>query len=563
MQRGALSTEPSNAGTATIGPDGGTVSATAADGTTYALEVPAWAVAQPVEITMTPVSAIEGLPLSGGLAGAVELEPSGTVLARSATLRITTTKGPEADQILAGFSASNDLSTRALSRTAASDATISVLVSHFSAAGVGFGTTQDIAQLTTGTSTSLDTYMSDVLAFPTPWDNTHRQIGVEIAEKAFAEIVLPELAGAADDFDLLIAVADYDQWRSLLDVILNEGEPVPWEPGEHFDAPQYADLRNQAANAAEPRLLEAVIRNAQTCGEESSVQAMANALFWQGHASAFAIDLPGSDLDLPNVLEAIRTHCATVELIGSDLPAELPLGDPVDVEIAIGVRFVSGEMTFTPAGVTLTSADATIQGTNTTTDGGGVFHTTIVATTAGPVTIHGHACIVLPVTFVISPVCGDFDLNSGDNPSPSAEPGGAEMAGEWQMFLWRMPTGGTCTGFFQGSTGTATFPQSGSSFEGTWQTADGCGMGLQMSGTLSGTLTVVDGQFFQLDDVTFVISTSSISGCYGPATYVVPGPSPLAKNTAAGTQTTTIAIGDVTCNGVTTDGSIQLDRQLP
>jgi len=60
-----------------IGPEGGRVSVTAPDQVTYTLDVPAGAVAQPIRFTLTPVASIDGLPLSGGLFGAVRVQPEG------------------------------------------------------------------------------------------------------------------------------------------------------------------------------------------------------------------------------------------------------------------------------------------------------------------------------------------------------------------------------------------------------------------------------------------------------------------------------------------------------
>jgi hypothetical protein len=75
---------------AAIGPDGGTLSATAADGTRFELVVPAEALDFTETITMTPVLRAENLPLSGGLIGAVDLEPAGLGFYQPATLRIVT-----------------------------------------------------------------------------------------------------------------------------------------------------------------------------------------------------------------------------------------------------------------------------------------------------------------------------------------------------------------------------------------------------------------------------------------------------------------------------------------
>jgi len=86
--------DPGRAASAPIGPEGGTLSATAADGARIELVVPADALDFTEVITLTPASAVEALPLSGGLATAASLEPAGLALYRPATLRITPAAAP-------------------------------------------------------------------------------------------------------------------------------------------------------------------------------------------------------------------------------------------------------------------------------------------------------------------------------------------------------------------------------------------------------------------------------------------------------------------------------------
>ena len=94
--------DSSNTATATIGADGGTIRATAADGTTYELVVPPEALDFDETISMTPIGAVEGLPLSGGLSGAVTLEPAGIIFYEPATLIITPAT-PLSGELTLGF----------------------------------------------------------------------------------------------------------------------------------------------------------------------------------------------------------------------------------------------------------------------------------------------------------------------------------------------------------------------------------------------------------------------------------------------------------------------------
>lgn len=65
-----------------------TLTAQAADGTKFSLALPQGALPGPVDITLTPVGAVGGSPLSGGLVGAVEIKPHGVTLLKPGVLTI-------------------------------------------------------------------------------------------------------------------------------------------------------------------------------------------------------------------------------------------------------------------------------------------------------------------------------------------------------------------------------------------------------------------------------------------------------------------------------------------
>src|SRR5207302_3054663 len=69
---------------------GGTVSATARDGTKYTLSVPAHALLADTTVSLTPVVSLRGLARGAKLRGAVQLAPEGLGLVRPATLTIAT-----------------------------------------------------------------------------------------------------------------------------------------------------------------------------------------------------------------------------------------------------------------------------------------------------------------------------------------------------------------------------------------------------------------------------------------------------------------------------------------
>ena len=124
---------------------GGTISATAADGTTFALSIPAGALLSDEEITLTPIASIDGLPLSGG-ATAVHIRPEGLRLHQPATLLIQSprpiaTEGKTSTAF--GFHRTGDEFHLYPATLEQNRATLQLM--HFSGYGAGSGTDAEIA----------------------------------------------------------------------------------------------------------------------------------------------------------------------------------------------------------------------------------------------------------------------------------------------------------------------------------------------------------------------------------------------------------------------------------
>lgn len=123
------------------------ISTTGADGTSYTLTLPKDALLSAEEITMTPVASVSGMPLSGGLAAAVQLEPHGLLLLAPASLEITSPDlGPIAEQTPFLFSAGGaDFHQYPVAMPQAGDTanTIRLYLHHFSTTGVGLGDAAD------------------------------------------------------------------------------------------------------------------------------------------------------------------------------------------------------------------------------------------------------------------------------------------------------------------------------------------------------------------------------------------------------------------------------------
>ena len=125
---------------AEIGPGGGVITATGADGTVFTLSVPGDAVFAPTTITLTPVARLAGLPGSEGRLPAVQFGPDGLVFARAATLTITPIRPLES---AVGFAYAGNGSGLTLERAELVGQNLVVSVEHFSGAGA---TSMTVAQ---------------------------------------------------------------------------------------------------------------------------------------------------------------------------------------------------------------------------------------------------------------------------------------------------------------------------------------------------------------------------------------------------------------------------------
>ena len=125
---------------------GGSISATGTDGSRFTLVFPSGALTAATQITLTPVSGIVSLPLSGGLGAAVQLSPDGLQLARAATLTIEPARPvPVAEQAAFGWHAAGE--DFHLHPIDADPAALRLHLTHFSGWGVGGGLDADVQAL--------------------------------------------------------------------------------------------------------------------------------------------------------------------------------------------------------------------------------------------------------------------------------------------------------------------------------------------------------------------------------------------------------------------------------
>ncbi|MCX6060407.1 MAG: hypothetical protein NTW69_19960 [Chloroflexi bacterium] len=140
-----VSVDETNASSAVISPDGGTITAQGADGTKFTLTFPKDALSNDETITLTPITAIDGLPFSGGFVGGVQMAPEGLRLFQPAMLTIESPKTVAATGFeTVAFAYHQNGDGLYLNPSEAKGNQLMIEIWHFSGAGAAQGTPAEI-----------------------------------------------------------------------------------------------------------------------------------------------------------------------------------------------------------------------------------------------------------------------------------------------------------------------------------------------------------------------------------------------------------------------------------
>ena len=123
---------------------GGQVTLTLPNGIAFKLTIPEGALLNDQEITLTPITRIDGMLLSGGLIAGVELQPEGLVLDKPATLTITVPRGYDVKQMV-GIGYHSKGTGFHLDLATGDGKTITMQIDSFSGHGAASGTKGDIS----------------------------------------------------------------------------------------------------------------------------------------------------------------------------------------------------------------------------------------------------------------------------------------------------------------------------------------------------------------------------------------------------------------------------------
>ncbi len=387
--------ETARAGSATVGVEGGTVSATSAGGVAYRLVVPRGALLQPTEITITPVSALTNTPVNSGLSAAVRMAPSGLRFALPARLEIAVTPVAGAGRQAVAFQSASDGTGLLLRTTGTAGAALTLSIAHFSVYGVAVLTPAEIASIPRPPQSDAEGAALDAIVRAP--SGTVGDVA-SIFRGWWTASVRPRLAQPPTDSALTFALSDYTAWR---------GEVALTDLRRGFNGALLSALvpqRDSADVAAAGALRGGVSRGNLRCLQSRNAADAQFALYWQSVSEVLLLASVVNQLDAPSVQAAL---CVIVELRASSLRSNIAPGDTATLTGRFGARF-RDQQTLSDAVFNVTVAPL---GTSTNapffrvTDAAGNFAVTFTrASGAGPLAIAAQGCLRLGT--VSTNICG-------------------------------------------------------------------------------------------------------------------------------------------------------------
>lgn len=403
---GKVSLDASRAASDSIGVGGGTITATSGSGVRYALQIPAGALESKVKITLTPITDVKSLPVSGGFAAGADFQPAGLHFALPARLSVSPVAAAPSGAQLIALTFEGDADSLGLTPVFDSSGTEIVFLTHFSGASFVFGTTADLSALAQQhSSASANQPFLDQLSNLGRVPPAGNPAALPILQQWFSTVILPGLQGASSDAELILAVGDYDRWATNAEAELTGEIPltnVTSPPQQPLVPASLATEVGQAGAAAAPALRNAIAGNDATCLAQRNLQAMLNELFWQGYASYFHVATTAQHLDRATV---IANLCGEVRLDSSKLVDPLPAGQGESFDMVWGVLIghsppvlpVEFSVTVSATGATVAPASG-LTGPNP--QGGpitkGFFTTVVNGSTGATANLSAKACLIPP-----------------------------------------------------------------------------------------------------------------------------------------------------------------------
>lgn len=410
--------------TEVIGEAGGILEASAGDGTTFTLTIPADTLALDTNIVVTPVAAIPDLPSSASLLAAVQFEPHGLELFPAATLDITLPPGvnPEGTVAFAYDGSGQDLQGALALRLGE---VVRFVIPHFSGNG--------LAKITTDASSA----GTSILQFFDIFDVENLSIeqfantAFILYEDNFGEIVdLFEREGLSFSSELALdLLGEYGTWKELVfqESKFDVQELLKFEPLvaalDEGDRVSAALLRELIAHAHQDCLVREILTDANRMLELQKMAA------WIG------VDKPEEQLDFDTVLLDLCVHIAFEEVSFPQQPLE---NANETLRVVVGHAYGGGQTLFTEEvrvsvvgerGVTIPADTADLLA-----DDNGMVEATAIPT-GGNIEIRVGACLQSEFFPRLDGVCQDAFVVRGLVISPTTT---TIAPGESQQFTAEM-----------------------------------------------------------------------------------------------------------------------------
>lgn len=412
---------------------GGSLTATGADGTRYTLEIPTDALTSETRISMTPLAGLSGLPFGSGEVYAVQLEPEGLFFNNFATLTITPPQAiPPDQQILYAYQNSDHELT--LAEPVVNSSEVKMLIQHFSGYGVTKGLLADVESVRERLGGSAEARLQSEMAYHLNRVRQQQLLGSADADEDLSagfkdlfdrferEVVQPRIAAAGESCAAgrlaLQTALSFERQKQLLGMGSEEGMS------------QINDLFQTAG-------LVCVKEEYELCAKDHIIHRMIPV--WLGIERQAQL-LGGGEGDSPLSQEARRLteQCLRFDLeFYSSATFDAGGGDGYDsvVRSKVPIRFSTADMTFTgQAPLVNESFEFRVQGCQVNSQrGGSTFHLgdfKYVSDTRSPNDELGYVRDI-ELTYFPERTTETFTVTCPDSPPYSMPPSGLW----WGIFL--------------------------------------------------------------------------------------------------------------------------------
>lgn len=324
--------------TARVGAEGGSVELATADGTRYLLEVPAGALLDPVDLTLTAVS-VTGLPVSGPVRGAVEMGPSGLVFLKAAKLTVWPSGDFDPTAFLPVGIGENGLS---LLLGAGFPDRLEFTILHFSAAAAAEGTAEEAAALAgAGVEGAVGNVVAQAAQSGQGFTQQTRDAAEAVLRDHFLTVVKPALEGAQTDEALEAALSGFAQWQALV---------VQTDFQLHIGGAPLLNLneRRQGRHASIVALRAAIDRVNDRTRTQQDWTLATGVLHWNALAQNLGVDTeeagdpPGPSLSLAAIAERLAVRIIVEEATLPQTIADPNASFDLVVRAYLGIVSVTG-----------------------------------------------------------------------------------------------------------------------------------------------------------------------------------------------------------------------------